>query len=79
MPLTIGRWRIDRYERALYIQKQPDPKCPDCRGSGSHYGEHASHPGAEEPDIVPCRCWDPFRSLRIPLARRTVITERYPF
>lgn len=77
--ITIRRWRIDLYESAIYIQKQPDPKCSDCEGTGSHYGSFASNREADEPDIIPCRCWDPFRNLRIPLGRRPVVTERWPF
>ncbi|MCY0959928.1 hypothetical protein [Streptomyces sp. H27-H5] len=75
--LTIRRWRIDLYESAVYIQKQPDPKCIDCRGEGDI--TRGADPWGEEPDLQPCDCWNPFHSLRIPLRPRTVINERYPF
>ncbi|MFD6113653.1 hypothetical protein ACFWG0_26570 [Streptomyces yangpuensis] len=78
MPLTVGRWRIDRYEKAIYLQKQPNPKCGDCRGHGSIETTPANHDRLIEAVLEPCGCWDPFRSIRIPLGR-TVITERYPF
>ncbi|MFJ3839415.1 hypothetical protein ACIPY6_28465 [Streptomyces sp. NPDC090054] len=78
MSLTIGRWRIDRYERALYVQRQPNPRCLECMGTGSYYVAYAGDPQADEAVIEPCGCWDPFSSIRIPIGR-TVITERYPF
>ncbi|MER7734151.1 hypothetical protein ABTX80_24995 [Streptomyces erythrochromogenes] len=78
MPLTIGRWRIDRYEKTLYLQRQPDPKCSKCRGHGSVEVTPADHDRLIEAVIEPCDCWDPFANIRIPIGR-TVITERYPF
>jgi hypothetical protein len=77
--LTIRRWRIDLYESAIYIQKQPDPKCAECHGKGDIPHGPGIGPWGEEPDLEPCSCWNPFRSLRIPLRPRTVINERYPF
>ncbi|MGW9371133.1 hypothetical protein ACWGVR_14120 [Streptomyces xanthophaeus] len=76
--ITIRRWRIDLYENAIYVQKQPDPKCRECAGRG-HTEHGPGYDGGEEPYLAPCPCWDPFRSLRIPLVRRAPITERYPF
>ncbi|MFJ8208164.1 hypothetical protein [Streptomyces sp. NPDC096033] len=74
MPLTIGRWRIDRHEGAIYLQRQPNPRCRECGGEGS-----VDSPLTEHDRIVePCGCWDPFRSIRIRFSR-TVVTERYPF
>ncbi|OLZ72527.1 hypothetical protein AVW11_03805 [Streptomyces amritsarensis] len=75
--LTLGRWRIDLYERALYLQRQPDPKCAECHGEGTVEtpAEHALLPDAQ---VEPCACWDPFKNIRIPLGRRLVITERWP-
>lgn len=77
--ITIRRWRIDLYENALYIQKQPKPGCPDCHGEGHIARGPGVGPYGEEPDFEPCGCWDPFHSRRIPLGRRAVVTERWPF
>ncbi|MFF5445427.1 hypothetical protein [Streptomyces sp. NPDC012888] len=75
--ITIRRWRIDLYERALYLQKQPNPRCADCGGKG-HVEYGPGYHDGEEPYFAPCDCWDPFHNIRIPVGR-TVITERYPF
>jgi hypothetical protein len=77
--ITIRRWRIDLYDNAIYIQKQPGPKCSACNGRGDIECGPGVGPYGEEPDFRPCPCWDPYRSLRIPLGRRAVATERYPF
>jgi hypothetical protein len=75
--ITIRRWRIDLYQHAIYIQKQANPKCTDCHGAGHvEVGGPLNHPDAE---YGPCACWDPWGGVRIPLIRRTPITERYPF
>lgn len=70
--LTIRRWRIDLYGRALYVQRMPDPNCGDCRGAG-HVGDDDP-----DPDYAACRCWNADGGIRIPLARRAV-AERFPF
>lgn len=77
--ITLRRWRIDLYENALYIQKQPNPKCAECRGHGSLEVTPADHALLAEAVIEPCDCWDPFHNIRIPLGRRAVVTERWPF
>ncbi|MFD5678379.1 hypothetical protein [Streptomyces sp. NPDC127040] len=77
--ITIQRWRIDLYENAIYVQRQPDPRCADCHGRGDIVRGPGIGPYGEEPDFEPCPCWDPYRNLRIPLRPRTVINERYPF
>ncbi|MEU3903260.1 hypothetical protein AB0F20_05525 [Streptomyces goshikiensis] len=77
--ITIRRWRIDIYGNALYVQKQPKPKCKDCRGHGSIESTPADHDRLIEAVVEPCDCWDPFRSLRIPLWRRPIAADRWPF
>ena len=84
MPLTIGRWRIDRYENAVWLQKQPDPKCPDCHGVGrtDDDAQDIETPAGEPvPRIEICDCWNPWGGHRIPIRfrLRSPITERYPF
>ncbi|GAA1065282.1 hypothetical protein [Streptomyces asiaticus] len=77
MRTRIGRWQIELHQRAIYIQRQPKPNCTHCKGTGElQYGPGIG-PDGEDPDIAPCRCWNPYRSLRIPLGPRPV--ERYPF
>lgn len=79
MPIRIGRWQAELHQRAIYIQRQPKSNCPDCQGTGlieTGTGEYVLdyHWAA---DVEPCPCWNPYRSLRIPLGPRPV--ERYPF
>lgn len=77
--LTIRRWRLDLYPKSIHLSKLPDPKCRRCEGVGSVNASPV--PSPEDPwdgDYETCSCWDPSRSLRIPLARRAV-AERYPF
>lgn len=73
--ITIRRWRIDLYENAIYVQKQPDPKCRECRGAGSIETSLTEH----DQLVEPCGCWDPYHYVRIPVRLRAPITERYPF
>lgn len=77
MPIRIGRWQLELHQRAIYIQKQADPNCLDCKGTGELQFGPGIGPDGEEPDVEPCHCWDPFHSTRIPLGPRPV--ERYPF
>jgi hypothetical protein len=79
-PITIGRWRIELYQRAIYIQQQANPRCAACEGSGAietGSGEYLlDHHWA--PETEPCDCWDPYSSLRIPLWRKPA-QEAWPF
>ncbi|MFD3520481.1 hypothetical protein [Streptomyces sp. NPDC058653] len=78
MNIRLGRWQVEYHQRAIHIQKQPDPKCQQCKGNG----DIARGPGVglygEEPDLAPCPCWDPYRSLRIPLWCKPA-QEAWPF
>lgn len=77
--LTIRRWRLDIYSNAIYLQKQADPKCSRCDGTGSVNASAVEAPeDAWDGEYDTCSCWNPDRSLRIPLARRAVASE-YPF
>ncbi|MET9517479.1 hypothetical protein [Streptomyces sp. NPDC002994] len=76
--IRIGRWTAELYQRAIYLQKQPDPHCRDCQGNGEVAYGPGLGPFGEEPDIQPCPCWDPYRSLRIPLWRKPA-PDGWPF
>ncbi|MFJ3878010.1 hypothetical protein ACIPW5_11175 [Streptomyces sp. NPDC090077] len=80
MPLTLGRWRIDRYENAIWLQRQPDPNCLDCNGAG-RTDDEAQEIETSQPRIEICDCWNPWGGIRIPIhfRLRSPITERYPF
>lgn len=77
-PIRIGRWTVEVYGHAIYIQKQADPNCTTCHGSGEIQCGPGVGPDGEEPDIHPCTCWDPYRSLRIPFWRRPA-ADGWPF
>lgn len=77
--ITIRRWRIDLYQHAIYLHKQPDPKCRDCGGAGHVEAGGAGLALGPHAEYDPCRCWNPEGGIRIPLVRRAPITERYPF
>ncbi|MBT2477591.1 hypothetical protein [Streptomyces sp. ISL-94] len=82
MTIRIGRLRIEVYESAVYLQLEPKPRCKTCHGTGRTDAEGQgidTPPGQAIPPIEICHCWNPWGSKRIPLRRRTVITERYPF
>ncbi|WP_392750626.1 hypothetical protein [Streptomyces sp. LN590] len=71
-PIRIGRWQIELYQRAIYIQRQPDLKCLKCKGEGAiETGGGYVLDHTWEADVEPCTCWDPFRSLRIPVSLRS--------
>ncbi|MFD7609661.1 hypothetical protein [Streptomyces sp. NPDC059828] len=72
MNIRIRRWHFEWHQRALYITRLPDPKCPDCDGHGAVTEETAFGP---EYDY--CHCWDPTPVVRIPLWFRR--TESVPF
>lgn len=77
-PIHIRRWTVEVYRRAIHIQKQADPKCTRCDGTGEIQSGPGVGPYGEEPDIHPCSCWNPYRSLRIPLWRKPA-PEAWPF
>lgn len=56
----------------IVLTDTPRPDCPDCYGRGGYL---VGSPGAEEPDDVPCECWDPSDQRTVcpiprPIARR---------
>lgn len=74
MPIRLGRWEIDIYQRAIHITRGPEPYCPTCAGQG---GIEVYQHHYEEPDTVLCDCWDPTPVVRLPLWFRRA--QRYPF
>lgn len=73
-PISIGRWDIDVFQRALHLTREPKPDCPDCASSGGGWMPH--HLGAGWED---CHCVDQIRVWRLPLWFRRTTTEEYPF
>ncbi|WP_458089340.1 hypothetical protein [Streptomyces malaysiensis] len=65
MPIRIGRWQIELHQRAIYITREPDPNCPDCRGSQGAWQAHDCGGDWDE-----CPCLDQLRTWRLPLWRR---------
>lgn len=78
MPIHLGRWEIDIYQRTLHVTRGPHPHCPTCAGHGGieNGGEYVlDHQW--QPEVELCDCWDPAPVVRIPLwARRA---EEVPF
>lgn len=72
--VRFGRWTAELYQRAIYIQQTAKPNCPDCKGRGA---TETDGTGDWEPDSAICPCWDPTRTIRIPLWRRPEITEPF--
>ncbi|GAA2439338.1 hypothetical protein [Streptomyces glaucus] len=65
----------------LVLTDTPRPGCPHCRGQGWFW---SGHPGAEEPDMFPCDCWnysDVQTLVRLPRfwARRQAVSDEPPF
>lgn len=75
MPIRLGRWEIDIYQRAIHITREPDPDCPDCAGHRCH-GWTA--PGGDA-DWDECRCLDDVRTWRLPFWARRPYPEEAPF
>ncbi|GAA2630044.1 hypothetical protein [Streptomyces axinellae] len=75
--LTLGRWTAELYGRALHIYRLPKRNCRDCHGEGAA-PVVAEGPSFEvEYDL--CGCWNPDRSIRIPLAPRSRRETGVPF
>ncbi|MGW2861870.1 hypothetical protein [Streptomyces sp. NPDC001205] len=78
--VRFGRWTAELYQRAIYLQQQPKPKCPTCGGTGAlEVGGGYVLDHTWQPDTEPCPCWDPFRTWRLPLWPRSQRTETEPF
>ncbi|MEV8523217.1 hypothetical protein AB0451_03515 [Streptomyces sp. NPDC052000] len=76
--IRIGRWAAELYQRAIYIEQRPKRDCPDCGGHGAiEVGGEYVLDHTWEPDSEPCPCWDPYRTIRIPLWRRAKIVEPF--
>lgn len=75
MPIRLGRWEIDIYQRAIHITREPDPNCPDCAGHRGH-GWITSSGNA---DWDECRCLDDVRTWRLPLWIRRPYPAEEPF
>ncbi|MFE1206401.1 hypothetical protein ACFW5V_32460 [Streptomyces sp. NPDC058762] len=64
----------------LAITDTPRPGCATCRGSGWFL---TGQPGAEEPDSVPCDCWNySHQRTVLPLPRlrkRAAVSDEPPF
>lgn len=75
-PITIGRWRIELYRRAIFIVRGPKPNCPTCDGTGGYEVPTANH-ATHGPEIDLCHCWNPGTGIRIPLLPRRTITEPF--
>jgi hypothetical protein len=72
---TFSRWQIELHQRAIHLTRQPDPRCPDCRGSQGGWMSHRLGADWDE-----CACLDQIRTWRLPLWPRPAIdTERTPF
>lgn len=75
MPISIGRWTVDIFQRALHLTREPDPNCPDCVGSRGGFA-----PLGRDADWIECRCLDQLRTWRMPLwPRRTTTYTTEPF
>jgi hypothetical protein len=71
---TFGRWQIELHQRAIYLTRQPDPHCPDCRGDLGGWVPHGADVDWDE-----CACLDQLRTWRLPLWPRRTIREELPF
>ncbi|MFE9850258.1 hypothetical protein ACFYPN_15810 [Streptomyces sp. NPDC005576] len=65
MKIHIGRWRLSAIRRAVYIGHEPNPNCPDCRGSWGGWTTN-THTDWDE-----CHCLAQLRTWTIPLWPRT--------
>lgn len=74
MPIRLGRWEIDLYQRAIHITREPDPDCPDCAGEK---GGWIAYRGDAEWDE--CQCLDQLRTWRFPLWARRSYPAGEPF
>lgn len=72
--LTIGRWTVELYHRAVHLTRQPDPKCPDCAGSQGGWIRYGGDAGWDE-----CPCLDQLRTWRLPLWPGRPVTAEEPF
>jgi hypothetical protein len=72
---TFGRWQFELHQRAIHLTRQPNPRCPDCRGSQGGWMPHRLGADWDE-----CACLDQLRTWRLPLwPGRATTGQEYPF
>jgi len=69
MPIRIGRWTLDIFQRAIHLTREPALNCPKCAGTRGGWMPH--HLDA---DWIECRCLDQLRTWRMPLWSRPAST-----
>ncbi|MER6098407.1 hypothetical protein ABT154_21615 [Streptomyces sp. NPDC001728] len=74
MTVRIGRVLLDLHRSALYIAREPDPNCPDCRGSCGGW-----IPNGANTDWDECHCLSQLRTWTLRLWPRRNPAKEYPF
>lgn len=74
MPIRLGRWEIDIYQRAIHITREPNPHCPDCAGEKGGWITYSVGADWDE-----CRCLDQLHTWRLPIWTRRPYAMQEPF